>query len=260
MMKLNVNLKELEHCTNIIDLEVPPELEVTIPSGVEWIDIALGGEGFTPSTAMLFTGDPGAGKTTTLLRLADSLTGQGHVCLYNMGEESPLQVRKVVKRLGLKNGFYIGQDEMTENIIEHAKKIMMIPKNLGKQFFLIQDSLQAANDGKYGSGNTNGNTQLRVTETLTDFAKERPFPVVIVVGHVTKGNVFAGKQQVKHAMDVHAHLSVDMREKSETYGYRLFQVQKNRFGSAGITFILEMNSKGLKEVGTMEQFCSTKGE
>jgi DNA repair protein RadA/Sms len=255
-MKLDVNLKELDHCTNIMELEVPPELDVTVPSGVDWIDAAMGGEGFTPSTAMLFTGDPGAGKTTTLLRLADSVTATGNVCLYNMGEESPLQVRKVVRRLGLKHGFYIGQDEMTDDIITHAKKIMGMKKNKGKQLFLIQDSMQTANDGKYGVGATNGNTQLRVTEALTDFAKCKPFPIVIMVGHVTKGNVFAGKQQVKHAMDVHAHLHVDMKEKSETYGYRLFEVQKNRFGCTGVTFILQMEEKGLKEVGTMQQFVS----
>jgi len=135
----SINLKNLDNCMNILELDIPPELEVNVSSGIEWIDVALGGAGFTPSTAMLFTGTPGAGKSTTMLQLADAITGSGNVCLYNMGEESPIQVRKVVKRLGLKNGFYIGQDEMVDGILAHAKKIMNMQQNVGKQFFLIQD-------------------------------------------------------------------------------------------------------------------------
>lgn len=254
-MKLNAaNLKNLKNCTNVLELVVPPELERTVATGVEWFDQAIGGEGMTPSSAMIFTGTPGAGKTTAMLQVADAITGAGHVCLFNTGEESPLQVRKVVKRLECKNGFYIGQDEKVEKILEHARKIMAEPKNKGKQFFLICDSLQTLDDGKYTNGYTNSMTQVRAIEELTDFAKTKPFPIVIVIGQVTKGGEFAGKQQVKHTVDIHAHLYVDMGKKSETYGYRLFEVQKNRFGCTGITFILNMHKNGLKEVGTIDQF------
>lgn len=259
-MKLKTSLDCLTDCTNVLDIKVPKELETTVPTSIEWIDKAIGGDGFTPSTSMIFTGTPGAGKTTTMLSMADAITGSGNVCLFNTGEESPLQVRKVVKRLGLKNGFYIGQDTSVDKILSHSKKIMTSAKNKGKQFFLVCDSLQTLDDGKYANGYTNSQTQVRATEMLTDFAKTKPFPIVTMIGHVTKGGDFAGKQKIKHAVDIHAHLYVEMAKKSPVRGYRLFEVQKNRFGCTGITYILNMTSEGLEEVGTIDMFAQDDDE
>jgi len=259
-MKLNNGVDNLKAGTNILDINVPKELERTVPTGVEWFDTSLGGEGFTPSSAMIFTGTPGAGKTTAMLQVADAITGSGNLCLFNTGEESPLQVRKVVKRLECKNGFYIGQDTSVQKIIEHGKKIARQAKNKGKQLFVICDSLQTLDDGYYANGHTNSMTQVRATQMLTDFAKTKPFPIVIIIGQVTKGGEFAGKQQIKHTVDIHGHLYVDMAKKSETRGYRLFEVQKNRFGCTGITFILNMHKKGLVEVGTIDQFAQGDDE
>lgn len=87
-MNLNVGIKTWKRGTNILDLEVPAQLERTVKTGLKWFDEALGGEGMTPSTAMMLTGTPGAGKTTMCLQLADSITAQGHICLFNTGEES----------------------------------------------------------------------------------------------------------------------------------------------------------------------------
>ena len=50
--------------TNILDIEVPEHLKVKFKSGLNYVDGAMGGEGFTPSAVTLFTGTPGAGKTT----------------------------------------------------------------------------------------------------------------------------------------------------------------------------------------------------
>ena len=94
-MKMNVSLKSWKNGTNILDLEVPAHLERTVHTGVKFFDDAMGGEGMTPSTAMLLTGTPGAGKTTLCLQLAETITGSGNVCLFNTGEESLFQVRKV---------------------------------------------------------------------------------------------------------------------------------------------------------------------
>jgi DNA repair protein RadA/Sms len=248
-MKLNVGLQSWQRGTNILDLNVPKELEQTIKTGVSFFDDALGGDGMTPSTAMLLTGTPGAGKTTMSLQIADSITKSGNVCLFNTGEESLFQVRKVAKRIGMQHGFIAGQDTLVSNILEHADSLRKQHKS--KQVFLVLDSLQTLDDGKYAHGATNSMTQVRVVELVTNWCKEN-FGVAIIIGQVTKSGDFAGKQQVKHTVDVHGHLFIDEAKNSETYGERLFEIQKNRFGCSGKRYILGMEKRGLYEKGHIQ--------
>lgn len=248
-MKLSVGLKSWKRGANILDLDVPAQLEQTVRTGVNWFDEAIGGEGMTPSSAMLLTGTPGAGKTTMCLQLADAITKAGNVCLFNTAEESLLQVRKVAKRIGMQHGFIAGQDTKVSDILEHAD--MLRKSHKGKQVFLVLDSLQTLDDGKYKDGFTNSMSQVRATEMVTEWCKSN-FGIGIIIGQVTKNGEFAGKQQIKHTVDIHGHLFIDDKKLSETYGERLFEVQKNRFGCSGKTFILGMEKRGLYEKGS---FC-----
>jgi DNA repair protein RadA/Sms len=246
-MNLNVGLKSWKRGTNILDLEVPAQLERTVKTGLKWFDEAVGGEGMTPSTAMMLTGTPGAGKTTMCLQLAESIMASGNICLFNTGEESLFQVRKVAKRLNMKNGFIAGQDTLVEDVLNHADTLRKA--NPKKQVFLILDSLQTLDDGKYKDGHTNSMTQVRAIEMITNWCKET-YGIALVIGQVTKGGDFAGKQQIKHAVDAHGHLFIDEQKNSETYGERLFEIQKNRFGCSGKTFILGIGQTGLYEKGS----------
>lgn len=245
-MKLQIGIKGLKPQTNILDIRVPPQLKIRRDTGIEWINDSLGGRGFTPSTCMMLTGTPGGGKTTALLQLADSLTAQGHVVLYNTGEESLYQVAMVAERLKLKNGFFSGQDIMVDAVLKHAEEIRKA--NPKKQFFLLCDSLQTLNDGKYADGGTTGNTPMRVCEKLTDYAKST-FSVVVFIGQVNKSGEFSGKNGIKHAIDVHGHIYIDDDKRSETWGERLFTVNKNRFGCSGRTYVLGLDDTGLWEKG-----------
>lgn len=253
-MKLQVGIKGLKRGGNILDITVPAPLKRKVKTGVEWFDDAVGGKGFTPSTVAMLTGTPGAGKTTMMLQLADSITAQGHACIFNTGEESLYQVRNVCERLQVKHGFIPGQDIMATDLLAHAEEIMESIKgqvaNDGspKQLFIMQDSLQCMNDGKYKDGGTTGNTPVRVTEILANFAKTT-YAIVMFIGHVTKSGQFAGKNTIKHAVDVHGHLYIDDDRRSETWGERLFTVQKNRFGCNGRTYILGLDEKGLWKKG-----------
>ena len=76
-MKLNVRTDDIPFGTNILKVKVPKQLRNKVKSGLDYIDCALGGEGFTPSAVTFFTGTPGSGKTTMILKMADSLTKQG---------------------------------------------------------------------------------------------------------------------------------------------------------------------------------------
>jgi len=248
-MNLNVGIKNFKRGTNINEIEVPKELRDRKKVGVSWFDDALGGEGFVPSSVMMLTGTPGAGKTTLLLQLANAITAAGHICLYNTGEESLFQVKMVVERLGLRKGFIVGQDTEVAALLEHANTIRKA--NPGKQVFVLQDSLQTLDDDvAVQRGGANSMTPLRVAEALTDWAKET-YGVVIFIGQVTKDGEFQGKNGIKHAIDTHGHLYIDKEKKSETFGERIFEVTKNRFGCSGRAYVLGMERHGLVEKGSI---------
>ena len=249
-MNLNVGIKNLKRGTTISDIKVPEALRDRKKTGVDFFDTAVGGAGLVPSSVVMLTGTPGAGKTTMLLQLADAITGSGHVCLYNTGEESLYQVKMVAERLKLRNGFIVGQDTLVPDLLSHADHIRKA--NPGKQVFVLQDSLQTLDDGKYAHG-ANSMTTVRATEMLTDWAKST-YGIVMFIGQVTKGGDFAGKQTILHAVDCRGQLFIDDEKKSETYGERIFEVTKNRFGCSGKSYILGMGTTGLYERGS---FSST---
>jgi DNA repair protein RadA/Sms len=246
-MNLNVGIKGLKKGTNILEIEVPKALRDRKKVGISWFDDALGGEGFVPSQVMMLTGTPGAGKTTLLLQLADAITKAGHICLYNTGEESLYQVKMVVERLGLRAGFVVGQDTIVADLLAHADSLRKA--NPGKQVFILQDSLQTLDDGKW-KDSTNSMTTVRATEMLTDWAKSN-YGVVIFIGQVTKSGDFAGKQTILHAVDVRGQLYIDEEKKSETYGERIFEITKNRFGCSGRAYVLGIGKQGLYEKGSI---------
>lgn len=271
-MKLNIGSDTLQHGDKVESVVVPEHMRKRISLGIKWVDDLYGGLGTIPSTVTLFTGSPGAGKTTLAQMIAGAISQRSDaVALYNSREESPFQVRMTTERLGVE-GFYLGQDELVPShselegynihpnviknwrghgsIIDHAKLIM--DKNPGKDFFLIGDSIQTFNSGKYGPNDDNAAGQMRVIEQLTNFCKKGHngiFPIVIIIGQITKDGRFAGKQGVKHAIDSHMHLYIDEDKKSETFGRRLIEMQKNRFGFCGKKIILDMGSKGLEYGG-----------
>ena len=244
-MTLNVGIKGLKRGTNILDVEVPKQLRDRKKVGITWFDDALGGEGLVPSSVMMLTGTPGAGKTTMLLQLANAITKAGHVCLYNTGEESLHQVKMVAERLGLREGFYVGQDTVVTELLAHADSLRKANPN--KQVFILQDSLQTLNDGKWGE-ETNSVTPMRCAEMLTDWAKAT-YGIVIFIGQVNKDGEFQGKNGILHAVDVRGSIYIDKTKKSETYGERIFEITKNRFGCSGRTYILGIRRDGLYEKG-----------
>ena len=243
-MKLNVKSDGIVFGTNILDITVPAKLRERNPCGVDYIDAAFGGEGFTPSTISLFTGEPGAGKTTLMLTLANALTSQGYTCLFNTAEESLYQVKLTCERLDLSSGFIAGQESYVPRLL---KQCDMLRKKFGKRpFFLIVDSLQTLNDGKYGEENTNSQSAVRALQMLTDYAKEH-YINVICIGQVNKSGNMAGSQKLKHMVDAMLHLSIEKKDE-DFKGLRVLETIKNRFGGAGWTFFLDLKKEGFNEV------------
>ncbi len=243
-MKLKVKNDGIVFGTNILDIKIPSKLRERYKCGVEYIDDAFGGEGFTPSTISLFTGDPGAGKTTLMLALADALTSQGYACLFNTAEESLYQVKLTCERLDLRNGFVAGQETHVPRLLKQCTSLRNKFKD--KPFFLIVDSLQTLNDGKYGDEHTNSQSAVRSLQMLTDYAKEH-YINVICIGQVNKSGGMAGSQKLKHMVDAMLHLSIEKKDE-DFKGLRVLETVKNRFGGAGWSFFLELKNRGFSEV------------
>jgi DNA repair protein RadA/Sms len=252
-MKLNV-ARGFKTGTRISTIEVPAALRIKRSSGIKWVDEALGDEGgFTPTTTMMLTGGPGAGKSTLARQLANSLMKAGHLPIYNTGEESLYQAKMACERLKLDQDFMVGEEVMLPKLLNFCDSVKKDPKNRDKQVILIQDSLQTLDDGKYvdtkgESRGVTGKTPTYCAQMLVDWAQAN-LGIVIFIGQCTKGGEFAGQNAIKHAIDTHAHMFVDDKEKSDTYGCLLFEVQKNRWGCNGKTFILGLTKDGIEDRG-----------
>ena len=69
---------QLRDVTAVAFTEIESQDDVRIPSGVTEFDRVLGG-GIVPGTLVLIGGDPGIGKSTLLLQVADKLSSAGSI-------------------------------------------------------------------------------------------------------------------------------------------------------------------------------------
>jgi predicted ATP-dependent serine protease len=253
-MNLNLEKLNINDNTNILDINVPPHLELRIDTGIDFVNRALGetdefpNGGATPSTSIFLTGSSGCGKTTLALSIANAVTGLGHIAIFNGNEESLYQVRRTTKRLKMCHGFFCGEDKLIGNLIMKTMSIM--DENPEKQTFIILDSVQTHDDGFYSDGTINSQTPKRVIEAMTSFAKKGHngiYPIVILIGQVTKSGQAAGSNKLIHAVDTHCHMFIDKDKKSETLGERIFSVPKNRFGKALTAFVVGVDGTGIYE-------------
>ena len=245
-MKLKVKTDDVEFGTNILKVRVPKQLRNKVKCGVDYIDSALGGEGFTPSAVTFFTGTPGSGKTTMMLKMADRLTKRGAVVVFNTAEESLFQVKLVAERLNLKHGFHAGQETSVPRLLELCDILRARRGNKNKPFFLIVDSLQTLDDGKYANGGGGRAKDKRSLGLITNYCKEH-YCNAVVIGQVNKSGQMAGSNVLKHMVDSMMTLTVEEKD-PELRGCRVLQMVKNRFGGAGGAFFLELGKRGFKEV------------
>jgi DNA repair protein RadA/Sms len=248
-MKLKTQ-KGISFGSNILDVEVPDALRVKVQTGLDFIDGVMGGKGFTPSSSILFTGTPGAGKTTMMLSMCDALAARGVTAVFNTAEESLFQVKMVAERLKLTNGFAVGEEVMVSELLKKCDALRR--KNPDKPFVLVIDSLQTMNDGKWGSS-TNSSTPVRVLQLITNWCKETN-AIAVVIGQVGKDGKFVGKNTLKHMVDAMLELSIETDMRSEMYGCRLLETSKNRFGGAGHKFFLDMKASGFKTLAKVDSY------
>ena len=72
-----------------------------ISSGIDALDVMLGGIGYFRGTSILVTGTAGSGKTSVVSHAADAACRRGEKCIFFAFEESPLQIMRNLRSIGI---------------------------------------------------------------------------------------------------------------------------------------------------------------
>ncbi len=204
-------------------------------TGISELDRSLGG-GLVNGQVVLLAGEPGIGKSTVLLQLADNLKKT----LYISGEESSSQVAIRAERLGIKNkniDFLESTD--VDDIIEQLNRVDSLD-------LIIVDSIQTISTSDL-TGLAGSVGQVRECAfRLLKYAKSKNIPLILV-GHVTKEGTVAGPAVLAHIVDTVLWFEGDKKS-----NLRLLRSVKNRFGSTDEVGIFEMGDKGLKSLDNPE--------
>lgn len=205
-----------------------------IPTGSREMDRVLGG-GIIESSLVLVGGDPGIGKSTLLLQVADHVSKKNLKVLYVSGEESGEQIKLRADRLGLGEGELYVLSETNIDIIKE-----MVEKE--EPDLLILDSIQTIYSPEVVSAPGSVSQVREVTAMVMRMTKVRDM-ASFIVGHVTKSGAIAGPRVLEHMVDTVLYF-----EGERHFSYRILRSVKNRFGSTNEIGIFEMREQGLVEV------------
>lgn len=211
-----------------------------ISSGWPELDRLLGG-GLVPGGVVLFGGEPGIGKSTLLLQVAQALAERNGNVLYVSGEESEGQVKLRASRIHVDHErLFVLSEQSLERILAAIDQI--------NPCAVFVDSIQTASsdtvDGEAGSIR-----QMRETSSeLIRVSKTRRL-ATFLVGHITKEGAFAGPKSVEHLVDVALYL-----EGSRGEDVRFLRSVKNRFGATHEAAMFRMTEHGMTEITNPSAF------
>ncbi len=201
-----------------------------IPTGIDEADRVLGG-GLTRGSIVLLAGEPGVGKSTLVLQVALSLSGD-HDVLLVCGEEAPAQVRARAARLG-------AVPDTIRTMADPQLGAVLGALDAEKPSILVVDSIQTIFDPDIPSAPGSVSQVRECGARLARAARDRGVTVVLV-GHVTKEGAVAGPRVLEHLVDV-----VLQFEGERSGGVRVLRALKNRFGSTQEVGFFEMAQGGL---------------
>jgi len=219
--------------------DIESQNDVRIPSGVTEFDRVLGG-GIVPGTLVLIGGDPGIGKSTLLLQVADKLSAAGALVLYVSGEESERQIKLRGERLAVDaNNLYLLPETNLENIVKEIERL--------KPGAIIVDSIQTVFSSALDSAPGSVSQVREVAHQFLMLAKTRGVPIFLI-GHITKEGSIAGPKILEHIVDTVLYF-----EGERHHNHRIVRAVKNRFGAANEVGVFEMTGAGLMPVANPSQ-------
>ena len=233
---------KLREVTAIAYSEIESQDETRISSGVTEFDRVLGG-GLVPGTLVLIGGDPGIGKSTLMLQVADRLSSNGagnNAVLYVSGEESERQIKLRGERLRIeaKNLFLLPETNL-ENIFHEVERL--------NPAAIVVDSIQTVFSAMIESAPGSVSQVREAAHQFLLLAKNRTIPVFLI-GHITKDGSIAGPKALEHIVDTVLYF-----EGERHHNHRIVRAVKNRFGAANEIGVFEMTGAGLVPVANPSQ-------
>jgi DNA repair protein RadA/Sms len=202
-------------------------------TGLSEVDDVLGG-GFVAGSINLIAGQPGIGKSTLLLQIANLIAKQQDI-LYVSGEESAHQIGLRASRLKTSEPkLQIATSTVAEDVAATIQA--------GSYKLVIVDSIQTIACAAVASS-AGSVAQITNSAQLITAAAKGTGTAVILVGHVTKEGAIAGPKVLEHLVDVVLQLEGDRYG-----GFKILRAVKNRYGSTSETGIFEMVDEGLQPV------------
>ena len=204
--------------------------------GMEETERVLGG-GLVAGSVTLLVGEPGIGKSTLLLQIADGI-GKNTVdeTVYVTGEESPSQLAIRGKRLGIKG------DKLKILPETNLDTIITELDQRGRQSLVLIDSIQTLFDPDSESLPGTVSQIRSCASRLATWAKSTMTPL-IMTGHVTKDGNVGGPKILEHIVDVVLQL-----DGNGVGPFRTLFGFKNRFGSTNEIAVFHMLENGMVEV------------
>ncbi len=225
---------EVSYTESIPLLQIQPASDKALRTEIAEFDRIAGG-GLVAGQVVLIGGDPGIGKSTILLQIAQRIASEASPVLYASGEESAAQTRLRAKRLRVDNPniLVLAETNIRSLLEETARK---------KPALLMVDSIQVMFNNELSSA-PGSVTQVReCTAELVRYAKKEHV-TVILVGHVTKTGTIAGPRVIEHLVDTVLYFEGERHNV-----YRILRAVKNRYGSTDEIGVFEMTGHGLQEV------------
>ncbi len=147
-------------------------------TGIEEFDRVLGG-GIVDSEVILLAADPGTGKSTLCLAVANAYATQGKKVLYSSGEESDGQISMRAKRMEIDtNDILVVNETSLEVLLGHIEDV--------RPDLVIVDSLQTIASSEVSGGLGSITQSKEAAHTLTQLAKRQGI-AMILISQVVKG-------------------------------------------------------------------------
>lgn len=176
---------------------------------------------------MLLSGEPGIGKSTITLQLANLVNEN---IVYVSGEETAFQIADRAKRLGVSGeNMQLLAESCIEDILETIANPSLRPSptpslsGRGISNILIIDSISVMHS-KNISGVSGSISQVKfISELLVTFAKTTG-TAVFIIGHINKDGNLAGPKTLEHMVDTVLYFEGDKYD-----NLRILRALKNRF-------------------------------
>jgi DNA repair protein RadA/Sms len=206
------------------------------------------GGGIVKDSLTIITSQPGGGKSTLVLAIANEISAQGYKVLYASGEESESQIKNRADRIlnKIHENLWILADTSMDNVLENIKEI--------DADLIVIDSIQTFTLEAFPGSRSGSPTQtMECANELQAVAKGSNRPrAIIMVGQMTKDDELAGLRALEHLVD--AVLFIESENNEEL---RSLVSTKNRFGSTGEMGFFAMLEQGMVSIDNPSAFFMT---